>query len=89
MGGLHGGGPWDDDSKELAMATTIEQDYATGTAALLASVDAFVDAQVAAGKIPGFFSSQAKSFVAQMAASGAKSVIDAVDAGRTAQETTA
>ena len=59
-----------------------EQDYAVGTAALIKAVDDFVDAQVAAGKIPGFFSGQAKEFVSQMAPAGAKSVIDAVDANR-------
>jgi pyruvate/oxaloacetate carboxyltransferase len=78
MGGLHGGGPWY--AKEIAMATP--SDYATGTAALLASVDKFIDAQVKLGKIPGMFTNQAKQFVAQMAAQGAKDVIDAVDAGR-------
>ena len=62
------------------MAT--RSDYATGTAALLASVDKFIDAQVKLGKIPGLFTNQAKAFVAQMAAQGAKDVIDAVDAGR-------
>jgi len=57
-------------------------DYQTGTNAFTAAADDFIAAQVAAGKIPGFFSNQAKEFVTQMAAAGAKAVIDAVDAER-------
>lgn len=85
MGGLHGGGPWYAQLQETSMATP--QDYTTGSAALTAYMKAFIENP--ANGVPVFAEGEAESFIGKMAAGGAKSVIDAVDAGRTAQETTA
>ena len=57
-------------------------DYDTGTAALTASAQKFVAAEVASGAIPSFAQDMAQKFLSQMAAPGAKAVIDAVDAAR-------
>ena len=59
-----------------------QKDYDTGTAAATASLKAYIDQQVAAGKIPAFAEGMAEGFVSGAAAGCAKDVIDAIDAER-------
>jgi hypothetical protein len=57
-------------------------DYQTGSTALATYMKTAIDSMVAAGQIPRFAEGMAEGFVANMAAGGAKAVIDAVDAER-------
>jgi hypothetical protein len=65
---------------ELKMGTPL--DYQTGSTAAAACMKATIESMVAEGTIPEFAESQAEGFVAKMAPSVAKAVIDALDAER-------